>query len=167
MAAVNRQVDMVTGAAGASAADGYEALYEDEAAPLWGVALGDQFDPAGLTAKIVVKPLAIERILVDLERHGSRYKGPGASIVAQMGFGVILINWPDGHDFDGRKLAEFAFSLARQHGGAAVIERCPTAVKANIDVFGDAGTSIEIMKRIKQQYDPGRVLNPGRFAGRI
>ena len=97
LAAVNRQVDMVTGAAGASAAEGYEALYEDEAAPLWRVAQGDQFDPAGLTAKIVVKPLSIEKVLVDLERHESRYEGPGASIVAQMGFGVILLNWPSGH----------------------------------------------------------------------
>ena len=167
MAAVTRQVDMVTGAAGASAAEGYEALYEDDAAPLWGVALGDRFDPAGLTVKIVVKPLSVERVLVDLERHESRYEGPGASIAAQMGFGVVLINWPDGHKFDGRKLAEFAFTLARQHGGAAIIERCPSAVKANLDVFGEAGTSIEIMRRIKHQYDPGRVLNPGRFAGRI
>ena len=167
MAAVNRQVDMVTGAAGASAAEGYEVLHEDEAAPLWGIALGDQCDPAGLTAKIVVKPLSVERVLVDLERHESRDEGPGASIIAQMGFGVVLINWPSGHGFDGHKLAAFAFSLAQQHGGSAIIERCPSAVKANIDVFGDAGGSIEIMRRIKQQYDPGRVLNPGRFAGRI
>ena len=167
MAAVNRQVDMVTGAAGASASEGYEVLHEDESATLWGIALGDQFDPAGLTAKIVVKPLSVERVLVDLERHESRYDGPGASKIAQMGYGVIVVNWPCGHGFDGDKLAAFAFSLARQHGGSAIIERCPSAVKANIDVFGDAGASIEIMRRIKQQYDPGRVLNPGRFAGRI
>ena len=167
MAAVTRQVDMVTGAAGASAAEGYEALYEDDAAQLWGVALGDRFDPAGLTAKIVVKPLSVERVLVDLERHESRYEGPGASIAAQMGFGVVLINWPAGHKFDGHKLAEFAFTLARQHGGSAIIERCPAAVKADIDVFGEIGASLGIMKRLKEQYDPGRVLSPGRFAGRI
>ncbi len=167
MAAVNRQVDMVTGAAGASAAEGYEVLFEDEAAPPWGVALGDQFDTAGLTAKIVVRPLSIERVLVDLERHESRNEGPGASIVAQMGFGVILVNWPSGQGFDGLKLAAFAFSLAKQHGGSATIERSPPGVKASIDVFGDVGSSIEIMRHIKQQYDPGRVLNPGRFAGRI
>ena len=82
-------------------------------------------------------------------------------------FGVLLINWPSGKNFDGQKLAEFAFSLAKRHGGIAIIERCPTAVKMNMDVFGDVGSSIEIMKRIKRQYDPGRVLNPGRFAGRI
>ena len=166
-AAVTRQVDMVTGAAGAAAADGYEVMDQDEAGPLWGMAQGDHFDPEGLTARIVVKPLAMESVLIDLETHRSRYRGPDASVVGHMGFGVLLINWPSGKNFDGQKLAEFAFSLAKRHGGIAIIERCPTAVKMNMDVFGDVGSSIEIMKRIKRQYDPGRVLNPGRFAGRI
>ena len=166
-AAVNRQVDMVTGAAGASAAEGYDVLDQDEAAPFWALAQGGHFDEQGLTARMVVKPLAVESVLVELERHRSRYEGPDASIVGHMGFGVLFVNWPDGHKFDGHTLAAFAFSLARQHGGMAIIERCPTAVKADIDVFGEVGSSIEIMKRIKQQYDPGRVLNPGRFAGRI
>ena len=167
MAAVTRQVDMVTGAAGASAADGYEALYQDEAAPLWMMAQGDQFDPAGLTARIVVKPLAMESILVDLERHESRYRGPDASVIAHMGFGVLWVNWPRGANFDGHELAKFAFSLGERHAGTAIIERCPAKVKLDVDVFGDIGASLEIMKRIKRQYDPGRVLNPGRFAGRI
>ena len=166
-AAVTRQADMVTGAAGASAADGYEVMDQDEAGPLWGMAQGDHFDPEGLTARIVVKPLAMESVLINLETHRSRYRGPDASVVGHMGFGVFLINWPSGKNFDGQKLAEFAFSLAKRHGGIAIIERCPTSVKMNTDVFGDVGSSIEIMKRIKRQYDPGRVLNPGRFAGRI
>ena len=167
LAAVVRQVDMVTGAAGAAAADGYEALEQDEAGPLWSMAQGDRFDPAGLTARIVVKPLAMESVLAELERHQSHYRGPDASVVGHMGFGVFRVNWPSGTNFDGEKLAAFAFSLAARHGGIAIIEHCSTAVKTNIDVFGDVGTSIEIMKRIKLQYDPGRVLNPGRFAGRI
>ena len=166
-AAVTRQVDMVTGAAGAAAADGYEVLDQDEADPLWGMALGNHFDPEGLTARIVVKPLAMESVLVDLERYQLQRQGPEPSVVGLMGFGVFLINWPNGKNFDGQKLAPFAFSLAERHGGIAIIERCPTAVKMNMDVFGDVGSSIEIMKRIKRQYDPGRVLNPGRFAGRI
>ncbi len=166
-AAVTRQVDMVTGAAGASAADGYEVLYEDEAAPLWTMAQGDQFDPAGLTSRIVVKPLAMESVLVDLERHRLRYRGPNASIIGHMGFGVLWVNWPRGANFDGHELAKFAFSLGERHAGTAIIERCPAAVKLDLDVFGEVGSSLEIMKRIKRQYDPGRVLNPGRFAGRI
>ena len=166
-AAVTRQMDMVTGAAGASAADGYEVMDQDEAGPLWGMAQGDHFDPEGLTARIVVKPLAMESVFVDLERYQLQRQGPEPSVVGHMGFGVFLINWPSGKNFDGQKLAAFAFSLAERHGGIAIIERSPAAVKLDFDVFGDVGASIEIMKRLKRQYDPGRVLNPGRFAGRI
>ena len=163
MAAVARQVDMVTGAAGASAAEGYEVLHQDEAAPLWEMAQGENFDPAGLTSRIIVKPLAMENVLVDLERHRSRYRGPNASIIGHMGFGVLVVNWPRGANFDGRKLAAFAFSLAKQHGGSAIIERCPAGVKLDIDVFGNTGASLEIMKRIKRQYDPRPRTEPGAF----
>ena len=98
MAAVTRQVDMVTGAAGASAADGYEVFDQDDAAPLWGIAQGDRFDPAGLTTRIVVRPVAMESVLVDLERHRLRYRGPNPSITGQLGFGVFMVNWPRGQN---------------------------------------------------------------------
>lgn len=52
-------------------------------------------------------------------------------------------------------------------GGSYVIEKCPLAVKQQMDVFSDVGSSIEIMRRIKDQYDPANTLNPGRFAGKI
>ncbi|HIO63132.1 MAG TPA: FAD-binding oxidoreductase, partial [Dehalococcoidia bacterium] len=40
-------------------------------------------------------------------------------------------------------------------------------LKSEFDVWGEAGDSIEIMRRMKQQYDPKGILNPGRFIGRI
>ena len=55
----------------------------------------------------------------------------------------------------------------RGAAGHMVIERCPAEVKAGLDVFGDAGDSLPIMKSLKEQYDPGNILNPGRYAGRI
>jgi FAD/FMN-containing dehydrogenase len=36
-----------------------------------------------------------------------------------------------------------------------------------MDVFGDVGSAIAVMRRIKNQYDPTNTLNPGRFAGKI
>jgi glycolate oxidase FAD binding subunit len=58
-------------------------------------------------------------------------------------------------------------ALVREHLGAVTIERCPLPVKSAIDVFGDPGDSLEIMRRIKAQLDPVGILNPGRFLGRI
>jgi FAD/FMN-containing dehydrogenase len=34
-------------------------------------------------------------------------------------------------------------------------------------MFGEIGAAGSIMRALKERFDPGGVLNPGRFAGRI
>ena len=51
-------------------------------------------------------------------------------------------------------------------GGHAVIERASPAVKAGIDVWGDP-PALGVMRRIKREFDPDGLLNPGRFVGGI
>ena len=46
-----------------------------------------------------------------------------------------------------------------------IIERGPSELKAEVDVWGEAGSSIELMKKIKQQFDPRAMMSMGRFAG--
>ena len=43
----------------------------------------------------------------------------------------------------------------------------PPAWKAGLDVWGDAPATLDLMRAMKDQFDPQRVLNPGRFAGHI
>jgi len=52
-------------------------------------------------------------------------------------------------------------------GANAVIERAPSSIKNEIDVFGDVPGGFEIMKRIKEKLDPRGILSPGRFVGRL
>ena len=52
-------------------------------------------------------------------------------------------------------------------GGYAVVERCPTQAKKRLDVWGDAGPGLAVMHRLKEQMDPNRLFNPGRFVGGI
>lgn len=56
---------------------------------------------------------------------------------------------------------------AAKLGGSVVVERCPLGVKQQIDVWGDSFDGMAIMRRIKQQFDPQGILNPGRFVGRL
>ena len=49
--------------------------------------------------------------------------------------------------------------------GAFVVEAAPVELKRRFDVWGDAGQGASIMRRLKAEFDPNAVLNPGRFAG--
>jgi glycolate oxidase FAD binding subunit len=51
-------------------------------------------------------------------------------------------------------------------GGAVVVVDAPAEVKAAVDVWGPV-PAIDLMRRVKQQFDPERRLAPGRFAGGI
>ena len=48
-----------------------------------------------------------------------------------------------------------------------MIERCPVALKHDIDVWGDAGAAVALMRSIKNKLDPKNTLNPGRYVGGI
>ena len=48
-----------------------------------------------------------------------------------------------------------------------VIERAPTMLKRSIDVWGDPGASLGLMRTLKNKLDPNHTLNPGRYVGGI
>ncbi len=54
-----------------------------------------------------------------------------------------------------------------QLGGSLVVLHCPPAVKKEIDVWGSAGDAQALIRRVKEQLDPGGTLNPHRFVGGI
>jgi glycolate oxidase FAD binding subunit len=51
--------------------------------------------------------------------------------------------------------------------GTLIIQEAPPSLKSQIDIWGEVGTSISVMKKIKSLFDPNSILNPGRFAGGI
>ena len=83
----------------------------------------------------------------------------------------MLVRWyaADGQpSSDGlARVLQAARSVAHGVDGRLVIERCPAEVKAGFDVWDEVGDSITVMRRLKEQYDPSRTLNPGRFVGGI
>ena len=51
-------------------------------------------------------------------------------------------------------------------GGSAVVVDAPSAVKSAVDLWGPV-PAIDLMKRVKDQFDPEHRLAPGRFVGGI
>jgi len=51
-------------------------------------------------------------------------------------------------------------------GGSLVVERAPLYLKSAADVWGPIPESaLAVMRRLKAEFDPRGVLNPGRFVG--
>ena len=48
-----------------------------------------------------------------------------------------------------------------------VVLAAPAPWKRDLDVWGRPPETLDVMRALKAQFDPNRVLNPGRFAGRI
>jgi glycolate oxidase FAD binding subunit len=48
----------------------------------------------------------------------------------------------------------------------AILDAPPTW-KAGRDVWGTTPETLDLMQALKNEFDPQRVINPGRFAGSI
>ena len=49
--------------------------------------------------------------------------------------------------------------------GSAVVLRAPDRVRNALDHWGPVGDSLELMRRVKERFDPERRMSPGRFVG--
>jgi len=58
-----------------------------------------------------------------------------------------------------KHLRNFMLSI----GGYLVLQEAPSEIKNGFDVWGDIGSGLGIMKRVKANYDPDNLLNPGRY----
>jgi len=124
-----------------------------------------------LMIKINVPPSGVADLVEKLRKDSPPMKAPGIS--ADVGFGMVRLFWWEGGDsaaFDEPAMLEEiqrVREFANAAGGNAVVELCPVAIKRQIDVWGESPQSIEIMRRIKNKFDPSGILNPGRFVGGI
>jgi glycolate dehydrogenase FAD-binding subunit len=52
-------------------------------------------------------------------------------------------------------------------GGSVVALQIRSRLRSDIDVWGPDRGTFPLMREIKRRFDPGRILNPGRFVGNI
>jgi glycolate oxidase FAD binding subunit len=125
-----------------------------------------------IRVKIAVPISQVGRIVRAIEERGDAV-GQRPAIGGRAGSGVLHATWnvPEA-GFEGRGVAERLGlgelrELARSLGGSLVLEDCPRALKDELDVWGDVGPSLVLMKRLKAALDPRGTMNPGRFVGGI
>jgi glycolate oxidase FAD binding subunit len=54
-----------------------------------------------------------------------------------------------------------------EFGGSVAVLQVPDALRRRVDVWGPDRGSGALMNEVKRRFDPGRILNPGRFVGNI
>ena len=99
----------------------------------------------------------------------------GALMTVDPGLGVVVaeLRLEDPSDsVRGAEDLEGHIAIAREAAvacsGTLVFEALPTPAKRGVDVFGEnLGPQLEVMRRLKNEFDPKGLLNPGRFVGGI
>ena len=56
-------------------------------------------------------------------------------------------------------------NLCQANSGFLSILSAPVELKERFDIWGYTGNGLQVMRRIKEQFDPQNILNPGRFVG--
>ncbi len=91
----------------------------------------------------------------------------GAAVRGSAGTGVLYAALPADVPVD--RVAEAVRRLratCTEAGGSLVVVDAPAAVKQAVDVWGPV-PALDLMRRVKDQFDPDHRLSPGRFAGGI
>jgi glycolate oxidase FAD binding subunit len=88
---------------------------------------------------------------------------PAQTICADVATGTIWIVLPANRS--ACELFPRLITLTQQQRGHAVIFSAPAKLKQANDVWGPATAAHALMGKIKQEFDPFNLLNPGRFVG--
>lgn len=157
--AISRMETELTGIAGSVGAQGYEVFRDEDATTLWDVT-EQTVDDFSLQMSATLKPRDTVKLLASLT---DRQDSDGFSGELEVGFGSVLVSSAEG----GLQQVQSFKDSASNLGAKSLVERCSPELKKSLDVFGEPGLELALARSIKRQFDPGRSLSPGRFAGRI
>jgi glycolate oxidase FAD binding subunit len=122
-------------------------------------------DDGGMVLRLVVEPAAVAAVTDKVIRLQS-VSLPGSFLSGRAGLGVLALRLPLTALPDPVELVRRVRDVAGQYDGTAVVERAPEDVKERLDVWGPV-RGLELMRRVKHEFDPAGVLSPGRFVGGI
>lgn len=118
---------------------------------------------AAITCKIGVRPSEAVAVLEQMNQILSAASAWYGQVHTASGIGRIVFSEaslsPD--------LLLKVRSLCEQHGGFLSILQAPVSLKQQVDVWGYPGNALDLMRKLKQQFDPASRLSPHRFIGGI
>jgi glycolate oxidase FAD binding subunit len=117
------------------------------------VRLFDSGAREALVWRLSVPPSAAVAVVEQIERSIA-----GVKLFMDWGGGLIWVA------VDSSESASVIRGALGDCGGHATLIRAPADVRASVDVFQPQSSAVSaLVKRLKAQFDPSRVLNPGRM----
>ena len=102
----------------------------------------------------------LEGVRSQAEPQGIRVR----AVAQAVGVGLLRLDGPD-EVFAGI-IPDVRKAIALRHG-SLVLLRGSESLRRQVDVWGEVGTALRLMRRMKNQFDPKGTLNRGRFVGGI
>jgi len=106
------------------------------------------------------------QVAAAVERLGNAVDLADTGVTASPGSGSVRLSWGVPPGRPEALVAAIRRELAGM-GGSVTVERCPPAMKDQIDVWGIEGADVALMRAMKAAYDPAGILSPGRFVSRL
>jgi glycolate oxidase FAD binding subunit len=90
----------------------------------------------------------------------------GATVRGSAGAGVLYAALPAADEAATAAAIDRLRSACTGHGGSAVVVETTPDLERSLDLWGPV-PALDLMRRVKDQFDPGHRLSPGRFVGGI
>jgi glycolate oxidase FAD binding subunit len=118
-----------------------------------------------MTCKVSILVSRVAGYLQEVEQVCRRHELE-AAVVAHAGNGILYVELGP-TDATPRLVAAITElrRLAQAARGNLLVEHCPVDLKRLISVWGEAGADFYLMRRLKEQFDPGGTFVSGRFVG--
>jgi glycolate oxidase FAD binding subunit len=115
----------------------------------------------GLALHVATLPAALAATVSALERA---LAGEPAVVAGCAAVGTLDVLLDESAAPAGARIVERVRAAVAELGGHAIVRRAPLAVRQAVDPWGPIEPgALAVMQAIRDEFDPRRVLNPGRF----
>jgi glycolate oxidase FAD binding subunit len=115
------------------------------------------WEPGGVGLKVTAALSRVPEVVAVAQEVGVAIRGSA-------GTGVLYAGFPA--SADAARVVERLRAVAVRAGGHAIVLTAPARAGARVDMWGPV-PGLTLMRRVKEQFDPGRRFAPGRFVGGI
>jgi glycolate oxidase FAD binding subunit len=140
-------------------------LDEDDGEEFWERFARRPWDAGDVGLKIGSPPSDLTAVLDSVVGAAER-AGVEVSLSGHAGTGVTFAGLSGGEDALVEVIEEVR-EIRLRRGGSVVVQEAPLTIKERLEVWGSGGDYLGLTRRVKEKFDPGYILNPGRFLGGI